>query len=940
MTRCRILAGLCALILLTACSKPADEISDEDIALNNRGVALMGYFDYPGAHATFSELVERKPNWHDARTNLAIAFMNRQETGDEQRALDELAKVLADNPDDPRANYVTGLLQLYIGEIEPAATSFERVLALDPDDAYAHYYLGQCQQRLGDRDSALAHYRTAIDKEPYLRSAYYNAAQVLQQQGDADAATEQLELFQRFATNPRAELAEFKYTRMGPKSLARVAGESENSEKMESPSGRLFGEPRVLSNLEEIWTGAHTTVADINNDGKLEILIAGPTGNLLLVADGDGYESAAIQPFLGVDKISAVAWGDVDNNGFVDAYFCRDGDNQLWYQLAAGNWQASDAANDDNHCNDVALVDADHDGDLDIVIANADAPYDILNNNRDGSFRSLRDRLPGGNEGRSTRTVIAADFDNDRDVDLMFLHEDGPSTLLINDRLWRYRPAEEFSEFSSLDFVAAAVVDLDANGGVEFVGVWDNGVVRSWQYTPGSGWHSSFRTISQIQSRDVQIDFLDLDGDGVLEMALFGDNRFEIYAFGAGADTDDETTVDRVSGGLWYGGATALLAPTRGHSVLYLTGDKKLVELPPGPGRHDFVSFTLSGDHDEAETMRSNASGIGTQVALRVGSRWTLTDTYKNSSTAGQSLQPVAIGLGGAPRADFVELQWSDGVYQTELDIEPGDVHHFAEVERQLSSCPVLFAWDGESYNFVTDLLGVGGLGGFVAPGVAGTPRPWERLAIPPGVLADADGVLQFKLSEPMQENMYLDAVSIESYDLPDGWHITVDERMGTGAPDVTGKTFFYRDTLTPIAATDSDGDDVLDAVATKDNVAMSPGNIDRRFLGLLTEVESVTLEFDQPITEMSSARLPILVTDSWVEYPYSQTAFAAWQANLQYQSATLEARDVEGKWHTVYDNFGYPAGMPREMTLPLPTLPAGADALRLSWNRELYWDR
>ena len=99
----------------------------------------------------------------------------------------------------------------------------------------------------------------------------------------------------------------------------------------------------------------------------------------------------------------------------------------------------------------------------------------------------------------------------------------------------------------------------------------------------------------------------------------------------------------------------------------------------------------------------------------RSGSRWTLTDTFRRHSTPGQSLQPLAVGLGGAGQADFVALTWSDGVYQTELGLEAGRLHRITETQRQLSSCPVLFAWDGQRYAFVSDLLGVGGMGDLIS---------------------------------------------------------------------------------------------------------------------------------------------------------------------------------------------------------------------------------
>ena len=99
-----------------------------------------------------------------------------------------------------------------------------------------------------------------------------------------------------------------------------------------------------------------------------------------------------------------------------------------------------------------------------------------------------------------------------------------------------------------------------------------------------------------------------------------------------------------------------------------------------------------------------------------------------------------------------------------------------------------------------------------------------------------------------------------------------------------------------------------------------------------------MTLTFDRAI-DRGPGR-PVLLIDGWIEYPYAQTVFAAWQAGAAYEAPTLEARDRQGRWHVVAPQFGYPAGMPRQMALPLPPLPAGATALRLRTSQEIYWDR
>ena len=101
----------------------------------------------------------------------------------------------------------------------------------------------------------------------------------------------------------------------------------------------------------------------------------------------------------------------------------------------------------------------------------------------------------------------------------------------------------------------------------------------------------------------------------------------------------------------------------------------------------------------------------------------------------------------------------------------------------------MLFAWDGERYAFVTDLLGVGGIGYAVGPGEYAEPRPWENLLLPRGrCCSRATDALELKLGEPMEEACYLDAARLVAYDLPPGWQLVLDERMGIAGPEPTGR--------------------------------------------------------------------------------------------------------------------------------------------------------
>jgi hypothetical protein len=229
-------------------------------------------------------------------------------------------------------------------------------------------------------------------------------------------------------------------------------------------------------------------------------------------------------------------------------------------------------------------------------------------------------------------------------------------------------------------------------------------------------------------------------------------------------------------------------------------------------------------------------------------------------------------------------------------------------------------------------------MGYAVGPGEYATPRPWEYFLLAPGVLQSNEGRYALKITEPMEELAYLDRVRLVAYDLPPGWGMVLDERMGIQNPQPTGRPHYYQRELLPEEALNERGEDVTEALLRSDGRAAPVGELDRRFIGRLKDEHLVTLNFKEPLDVGDGE--PILIIDGWVEYPYSQTMFAAWQAGVHFDAPTIEVQDADGRWYSILEQFGYPAGMPRRMSVPLNKLPPGTSRLRIRTNMEIYWDR
>ncbi|VAW34659.1 hypothetical protein MNBD_GAMMA01-952 [hydrothermal vent metagenome] len=174
--------------------------------------------------------------------------------------------------------------------------------------------------------------------------------------------------------------------------------------------------------------------------------------------------------------------------------------------------------------------------------------------------------------------------------------------------------------------------------------------------------------------------------------------------------------------------------------------------------------------------------------------------------------------------------------------------------------------------------------------------------------------------------------MQIQVLDVPKQWSVVLDERMMISAPQVTGEPLFYQSIINPVQVLDKYNQDVTELVLRTDKQAIEINNKDTRFLGLVDE-QVITMEFaDELVGDYH------LILNGWVEYGYSQTMFAAWQAGESAQAPTIEYL-LDGQWQVLLANFGYPAGMPRAASVPI-SIPTKTRFLRITTNMEIYFDQ
>ena len=122
-----------------------------------------------------------------ARTHFDRA-VELQRSGDDDGAIAEYRKALAQSPDMADAHHNIGVVLDHKGQFDAAIVEYREAVAANPQQGESHYNLAVDLDRRGDYDAAIAEYRRAIEVAPDLADAHYNLGVDLDRKGDYDAA--------------------------------------------------------------------------------------------------------------------------------------------------------------------------------------------------------------------------------------------------------------------------------------------------------------------------------------------------------------------------------------------------------------------------------------------------------------------------------------------------------------------------------------------------------------------------------------------------------------------------------------------------------------------------------------------------------------------------------------------------------------------------------
>jgi Flp pilus assembly protein TadD len=908
---------------------------------SNLGVAYLEQFRQEDAVKAFRRALELDPTLRFGQINLSIAlFYSKDLTG---AAVAARAAAAAD-PNAAQPAYLLGLIARAENRSKDAITHFTRVLELDANDLGTRVNLGQVyleQQRFAD---AVALFRGAVASEPYNLTASYGLGMALTRNGQAEDGRRALARFQSLREAGYATSFSSNYLEQGRYAEAVVStGAEAELVDQRTPPVRLTREPLIdhPAGGNTADGPARLLLADIDGDGHLDLVETSAAGlRLFHNDDGKMRDVTSEEGLAGAcdgGAVGAIA-GDYDNDGRPDLLVLCQSGMRLFRQASPGRFTNASATPGFPAAfrgAAAALVDLDHDGDLDAVVADSGGHVLVLRNNGNLTFTDISEQA-GISSTAAVSGIVPTDVDNHRDVDVVIAGARGLSVFL-NHRDGTFADAASTLGLANPGPVSTiAVGDVNKDGFPDFFFGRADGE-GAFALSDGRGQYTVRPAPASTRSA-VAAQFVDYDNDGLLDLAVLGSSGVTLLRNAGGAWIDVSATAIPAE---WRSGPPATRVTALAVGDIDGDGDDDLVVREAGGGLsvgrsnaasvHGAVSVRLTG-------RVSNRGGVGSKIEIRAGSLRQKLESY--ATTPPVAPADALFGL-GAHRADVVRVLWPSGILQAEaVDTKPGRtgpiVLALTELDRKPSSCPFLYAWNGTRFAFVTDFLGGGEMGYWEAPGVRNVPDPNEYVRISSDQLRPKDGRLELRVTNELEEALYLDHAELIAIAHPEGTRVYPNEGMRSSRASPV--VFVAPDPRPPRRATDDQGHDVLGTLTQLDRRYVDTFALER--VRGYAAPHTLTLDLGDTSAVRGGGRLLLLLT-GWTDYAFSSDNVAAYQAGLTLKPPALEVKDASGAWVTAVPDVGIPVGRPQTIVLDLTgKLPSASHEIRIVTNMRVYWDQ
>ena len=944
------------------------------------GLTALKAADYETAEENLLEARERAPD--DPELALALATLGI-ETGDYGEARALLEETLAADPGHARSLW--GLAELEARAAGPdsdaRADVLARLAAAAPGNLAALATLADAHLARGELDAALGTMESLRQIAPDFRDrprAAFEAAEGALLDGDASTAISQFADFRAAfeVTSPfQASLEELRQPG-GP--LAGVASLDFSflvSLRVQEPEAVLsalrYTEASDLAGLAalsppseagaatEAPVAAAMAIGDFDGDGDEDLLWSrGGEGRALRVDLGRYVDASDEVGSIDAGDAETALWVDFDDDRRLDIWFAGSaprayrndpaggfGEIVLPSVAGAGSTGVGSGVAVAGAAHAVFAADLDQDGDLDVFEAHTGANR-LFRNNGDLTFAELAaDFGLAGPADADTRDAAFGDLDNDRDVDVVLAEGAGGLRLLDNERAATFADRTERlagagtaddNRAANEEALAVAIGDVNGDGWLDIAAAGADRVRLLHGSASDAFTLAATVPLNGLAARDLI--FVDFDNDGWLDIAVAGTPP----ASGAGAESGSGLRLFRNEGEGRLGPAAEFLPDLPfalralrsfdynedGDADLLVLGEDgspRLLRNDGGNANHYF-RLDLAGLGEGSR--KNNRFGIGARVEVRAGDLFQV-HTVTDPTTL--------IGLDGRLKADVVRVYWPNGVPQ---DLYfPGTDQDLVEQQTLKGSCPMLYVWDGDGFEFVGDMMWKSALG--MPLGILGGQRSYapafpsqEYRRLPDGVLQPLDGEYVMQITEELWETIYVDGVNLVAVDHPSEIEVYVNEAFIPPAP-IDLELWRVGERHAPVSATDEAGRDHRDALAERDFDYVSsfrPG----RFQGI-AEPHELILDLGP---EAASGDVTLFLT-GWIFPTDASINVAIGQSDaLQPRFPELDVMGPGGEWQPAIPGLSFPSGKDKTVVADLRGLfPTDDRRVRIRTNLMVYWD-
>ncbi len=845
----------------------------------------------------FRAALDLAPDSPRERLNYGLALLKAGQT---EAGIAELLKVEKQAPTIPHAWFTLGIAYKREGKSDLAIAQLQQMAALVPDEPVTRFNLGALYKFAGEPQKALEQWEAAVRLAPELAGPHYQLYGAYRAAGRAKDAEREIATFQeiRKAQEGAAVPEDLEWSRYSEilDEIDEVAGEPPAS------SVEAEWKPSVVARGLQSPEGspARLVVLDADSDGKEDLLVVSASG-LALFSGGitrvpkSGLEKVSTE----TNSVRGAVPGDFDDDGRPDLCVVT-GTGAVLYRNLGGRFEKFPAKLPAGTFTTAVWLDVDHDYDLDLILLGKTSAY--VRNPGAGVSEGWVDKTADFPfvAGQPLASAALHSVSDTQGMDLAVSYLDRPG-VLYRDRLSGKYEATPLPALPAAT-VKLAAEDLNGDG-------WTDLLAGAYQLiNPGEKGGDWRREPEGVETLSVPpLTFVDSDNSGRRRLLSPPSPAVTVVAVAA-ADFDGDSKIDLVS--------------IDGDGVLRMFKNAT-------PSTYRFLSVRLTG-------VKNPRLAVGSEVEVKAGA------SYQKQTYEGV---PLIFGLGRRTGVDTVRVTWPNGLIQNETQQSPGTIH-VTEAPRLSGSCPMIFTWNGERFEFVSDVLGVAPLGASSGDGGYFPVDHDEHVQIPRGALVERDGRFEIRMTEELREVAFLDRIRLVAIDHPETLEIFVNDKF-QDPPFPELKLYGVERRIPPISAiagSDDEGRngrggrDVLAKVLARDRTY--PDGFARDAAGIAVR-HHLDLDFGDAAAPDGRA---LLVLSGWVDWADGSTFLGAGQrpgeAGGGLEMPRLLVKDEAGKWVTALASMGIPAGKPKTIVVDLTgAFRSSSREIRIETNLCVYWD-